>query len=87
MYKEFEGKKADLEGDLREKLDELLKDVEYVFKIREMEGFQQNAKSRDHVPSMKQTKREERKREREREKECVFINIINSFWIDCQSFF
>jgi len=46
----FNDKKDTLNADLREKLDELIKDVEYVFKIREMEGLQQTQKSLDHVP-------------------------------------
>eukprot|EP00026_Physarum_polycephalum_P002704 Phypoly_transcript_02712.p1 GENE.Phypoly_transcript_02712~~Phypoly_transcript_02712.p1 ORF type:complete len:762 (+),score=166.98 Phypoly_transcript_02712:213-2498(+) len=49
LRKIVETKKGALAGDLREKIDELMKDVEYIFKIREMEGMQCD-KSRDHVP-------------------------------------
>ena len=40
-----------------------MKDVEYIFKIREMEGMQCN-KSRDHVPSMYWRRGEREGRER-----------------------
>lgn len=46
----FEAKKDTLSADLKDKIEELLKDVEYIFKIREMEGIQQEKKSLDHVP-------------------------------------
>lgn len=49
MRQMFSTKKDELAEPLRESIDELLKDIEYIFKIREMEGLQCD-KSRDHVP-------------------------------------